>query len=128
MNKQLHQALVSYLINEADDTAVIGLHNEYAPADDYVYTSIEDIADVFAADDPTKTKIARMVYFGNVQSWNDRFFCLNGYGNIDSFSSLTNTLCPIDPIDFDLLAKQIIEHEQYDDVGFDADPYLSDDE
>ena len=126
MNKQLHQALVSHLINEADDTAVIGLHNEHAPADDYVYTSIEDIADVFATDDPVA--IARMVFFGNVQSWNARFFCLNGYGNIDSFNSLTDDLCPIDPIDFDLLAKQIIEHERFGDVNFDADPYLSDDE
>ena len=125
MNKQLHRALVSHLKNEADDTAVIGLHNEHASADDYVYTSIEDIADVFATDDPTKTKIARMVYFGNVQSWNDRFFCLNGYGNIDSFSHLTDARCPID---FKLLAEQIIDNEQFGDVNFDADLYLSDDE
>ena len=122
MNK-LHQALVSHLQNKADDTAVIGLHNEYAPADDFIYSSIEDIADVFAADDPTS--LARMVFYGNVQSWNDRFFCLNGYGNIDSFSSLTNTLCPID---FKLLAAKIIEEGQFDDVDFDADPYLSDDD
>ena len=126
MNKQLHQALVSHLRDEAEDTDIVALHNEYAPADDFIYNSIEDIAEVFAPNDPTK--IARMVHFGNVQSWNDRFFCLNGYGNIDSFSSLTNTLCPIDPIDFDLLAKQIIEHEQFGDVNFDAGPYLSDDE
>ena len=133
MNK-LHQALVSflraeadtlvsYLINEADDNDIVALHNEYAPADDYVYTSIEDIADVFATDDPTK--IARMVFSGNVGSWNDRFFCLNGYGNIDSFSHLTDALSPID---FKLLAEQIIENEQFGDVDFDADPYLSDDE
>ena len=124
MNK-LHQALVSHLKNKADDTAVIGLHNEYAPADDYVYTSIEDIADVFAADDPTKTKIARMVFFGNVQSWYDRFFRLDGYGNIYSFNNVTDILCPVD---FDWLAEQIIENEQFGDVNFDADPYLSDDE
>ena len=122
---KLHQALVSHLQNKADDTAVIGLHNEYASADDYVYTSIEDIADVFAADDPTKTKIARMVYFGNVQSWYDRFFRLDGYGNIYSFNNVTDIFCPID---FKLLAEQIIENEQFGDVGFDADPYLSDDE
>ena len=120
---KLHQALVSHLQNKADDKDVVNVHNEYASADDYVYTSIEDIADVIATDDPTK--IARMVHFGNVGSWHDRFFRLDGYGNIDSFSSLTNTLCPID---FKLLAEQIIEHEQYDDIGFDADPYLSDDE
>ena len=122
---KLHQALVSHLQNKADDTAVIGLHNEYASADDYVYTSIEDIADVFAADDPTKTKIARMVFFGDVESWYDRYFSLDGYGNIYSFGSLTDARCPVD---FDWLAEQIIENEQFGDVGFDADYYLSDDE
>ena len=122
---KLHQALVSHLQNKADDTAVIGLHNEHASADDYVYTSIEDIADVFAADDPTKTKIARMVYFGNVQSWHDRFFRLDGYGNIYSFNNVNDILCPVD---FDWLAAKIIEEGQFDDVNFDADPYLSDDE
>ena len=30
--------------------------------------------------------------------------------------------------DFDVLATQIIENEQFADVNFDADPYLSDDE
>ena len=123
MNKQLHQALVSHLINEADDTAVIGLHSEHAPADDYVYTSIEDIADVIATDDPAS--LARMVFFGDVESWYDRYFSLDGYGNIYSFGSLTDARCPID---FKLLAEQIIENEQFGDVNFDADPYLSDDE
>ena len=125
MNKQLHQALVSHLRDEAEDTDIVALHNEHAPTDDYVYTSIEDIADVFAADDPTKTKIARMVFFGDVESWHDRFFCLDGYGYIYSFGSLTDARCPID---FDLLAEQIIENEQFGDVDFDADYYLSDDE
>ena len=125
MNKQLHQALVSHLQNKADDTAVIGLHSEHAPADDFIYSSIEDIADVFAADDPTNTKIARMVFYGNVQSWHDRFFRLDGYGNIYSFNNVNDILCPVD---FDWLAEQIIENEQFGDVGFDADPYLSDDE
>ena len=124
MNKQLHHALVSFLRNKADDTAVVNVYNEHAPADDFIYRSIEDIADeVFVTDDPTK--IARMVFFGNVQSWNDRFFCLNGYGNIDGFRLLTDALCPVD---FDLLATQIIENEQFADVNFDAYSYLSDDE
>ena len=115
MNKKLHQALVSHLQNKADDTAVVALHNEYASAEDFIYNSIEDIADEFATDDPTS--IARMVFFGNVQSWYDRFFYLDGYGNIDGFSSLTDARSPVD---FDLLAKQIIENEQFADVGFDA--------
>ena len=121
MTKQLHQALVSFLRDKADDNTVVDLYNEYAPADDFIYRSIEDIADEFESDDPTS--LARMVFFGNVQSWHDRFFTLDGYGNIDGFSSLTDALCPVD---FDLLAKQIIKNEQYDEVDFDAGPYLSD--
>ena len=115
--------LVSYLRDAADDNDIVALHNEYASADDYVYTSIEDIADVIATDDPTS--LAYMVFFGDVESWYDRYFSLDGYGNINSFSSLTDAFSPVD---FDLLAKQIIEHEQYDDVNFDVDPYLSDDD
>ena len=115
MNKQLHQVLVSHLRNKAADNDIVELYNKYAPADDYVYTSIEEIADVFATDDPTKTKIARMVFFGDVESWYDRFFCLDGYANIYSFSSLTDDRSPVD---FDLLADAIIENEQFADVGF----------
>lgn len=121
MNK-LHQAPVSHLQNKADDTAVANVYNEYA-ADDFIYRSIEEIADVFATDDPTA--IARMVFFGDVESWYARYFSLDGYGNIYSFGSLTDARCPVD---FDSLAEQIIENQQYDDVNFDAEPYLSDDE
>ena len=121
---KLHEALAAFLKNKADDDDVIVMHNEHASDDDYVYTSIAEIDELINTDDDP-TKIARMVFFGDVQSWNDRFFCLDGYGNIDSFRSLTDARCPVD---FDLLAKQIIENEQFADVNFDADPYLSDDE
>ena len=120
---KLHQALAAFLKNEADDKDVANVHNEHAPADDFIYSSIEDIADVIATDDPTS--LAYMVFYGNVQSWYDRFFRLDGYGNIYSFNNVTDILCSID---FDWLAKQIIENEQFGDVNFDADPYLSDDE
>ena len=126
MDKQLHQALVSHLCTNADDTDVANVHNEHASADDYVYNSIEEIADVICAnDDPTK--IARMVFFGKVQSWYDRFFYLDGYGNINSFNNVTDARCPVD---FKLLAEQIIENEQFDAVDFGPYPYpyLSDDE
>ena len=124
MNKQLHKALVYFLRHKADDTNVINLHNEHASGDDQVYTSIEEIAELVATDDDP-TKIARMVFFGNVQIWHDRYFCLDGYGNIVSFHSLTSDLSPVD---LGLLAERIIEHEQFDEVDFDANPYLSDDE
>ena len=119
---KLHQALAAFLKNDADDNDVINVHNEHAP-DSYIYNSIEDIADVIATDDPTS--LARMVFFGDVESWHDRYFSLDGYGNIYSFRSLTDARCPVD---FKLLAEQIIEAGQYDGVNFDADPYLADDE
>lgn len=102
---KLHEALAAFLRDKADDTAVVELHNEHAP-DAFIYRSIEDIADRGES--------------------HDRFFCWNGYGNLyDGFSSLTATRSPVD---FDLLAEQIIENDQFADVNFDADFYLSDDE
>ena len=121
--KQLHQALVSHLQSKADDNTVVDLYNEYAEADDFIYRSIEEIAEVFESDDPTS--LARMVYFGDVESWYARFFALDGYANIYSFNILTDSRSPVD---FDWLAEQIIENEQFDAVGFDLYPYLSDDE
>ena len=124
MNKPLYQALVSHLLNNVADADVIALHNEHASDDDYVYGSIEEIAELInTGDDPAK--IASLVYFGNVPSWNANFFCLNEYGNIDGFNSPADEFSPVD---FKLLAEQIIEKEQFDKVGFDAEPYLSDDE
>lgn len=32
------------------------------------------------------TEVARMVFFGNIQSWNDDYFRFNGYGNIESLN------------------------------------------
>ena len=119
---KLHQALAAFLKNEADDKDVANVHNEHAP-DSYIYNSIEDIADVIATDDPAS--LARMVFFGDVESWYDRYFSLDGYGNIYSFGSLTDARCPVD---FDWLAAKIIEEGQFDDVNFDADLYLSDDD
>ena len=125
MNKPLHQALVSHLLNNvADADVIVELHNEHAPADAFIYNSIEDIAELINTDDDA-AKIASMVFFGNVPSWNARFFCLNDCENIDGFNSLTDDLSPVD---YELLAAQIIASEQFDDVGFDADFYLSDDE
>lgn len=119
---KLHQALVSFLKNKADDNDVVNVHNEHA-FDSYIYKSIEDIADVVATDDPTT--LARMVFFGDVESWYARFFALDGYANIYSFGSLTDRRCPID---FDWLAAKIIDNEQFTDVNFDPYPYLSEDE
>ena len=63
MNKQLHQALVSALINEADDTAAAEPHKEHAPrAGDVVYTQ-----DELHSEEPKK--ITDVVFFGIVKGW-----------------------------------------------------------
>ena len=64
MNKQLHQALVSALINEADDTAAAEPRKEHAPrAGDVVYTQ-----DVLHSTEEPK-KINDVVFFGVVKGW-----------------------------------------------------------
>ena len=63
MNKQLHPALVSALI-EADDTAADEPRKEHAPrAGDVVYTHDE----LHSAEEPKK--ITDVVFFGIVKSW-----------------------------------------------------------
>ena len=64
MNKQLHQALVSALINEADDTAAADEpRKEHTPrAGDVVYTH-----DELHSEEPKK--INEVVFFGIVKGW-----------------------------------------------------------
>ena len=65
MNKQLHQALVSALIDEADDTAADEprTRKEHAPrAGDVVYTH-----DGPSTEEPKK--ITDVVFFGIVKGW-----------------------------------------------------------
>ena len=62
MNKQLHPALVSALI-EADDTAADEPRKEHAPrAGDVVYTQ-----DELSTEEPKK--ITDVVFFGVVKGW-----------------------------------------------------------
>ena len=65
MSKQQHQALVSALINDADDTAAEPHkeHKEHAPrAGDVVYTQ-----DELHSEEPKK--ITDVVFFGIVKGW-----------------------------------------------------------
>lgn len=91
---------------------LVWVWNEYTDnvrSDDWVFESLEDIADILN-DDPVA--FAQRVYFGDVQSWNDKYFCFNGYANIVSFNYGTDKNCPID---FDQLAEWLVadEYELY---------------
>lgn len=68
MAKQLHQAVVSAVINEADDTAAAEPHKEHAPADAPVYNGVEYIGNhVISTGAPTK--LPDVVFFGIVKGW-----------------------------------------------------------
>lgn len=44
----------------------------------------DDLDEILQGYDPST--VARMVYFGNIQFWNDDYFRFNGYGNIESLN------------------------------------------
>lgn len=46
----------------------------------------QDLEELLQCCDNDPLEVARMVYFGNIQFWNDDFFRINGYGNIESLS------------------------------------------
>lgn len=84
-----------------DDLVI--LWNEYAverEPETYIWGSIEDYANEIGADG---TELARMVFFGEVSSWNDRVY-VNAYGNFVTCDSISSS-----PIDFDILAEWLEE-------------------
>lgn len=48
-----------------------------------VYYSVSDLVENTSWD---KSEVARAVYFGDIQNWNDDIFYIDGYGNISSCS------------------------------------------
>ena len=71
---------------------LIALWNEYASEnsmDDYIYDSVEDVADITGMEG---VELARAVFYGDVKSWNYPVF-FNGYANL---VTLDNDNSPID--------------------------------
>lgn len=58
--------------------------DNYSDREYYNLLVFEDLDDMLQGYDPST--VARMVYFGNIQFWNDDYFRFNGYGNIESLS------------------------------------------
>ena len=110
--------LINFLKNQVADSEVFTLWNEYASennADDVVYESIEEIADLL---DENAADFARRVFYGDVKSWNANYFCLNGAGNIDGFWFLTDDNSPID---YDILADWLIDNDRLEDIDYPDD-------
>lgn len=107
--------IVEYLANEVSDDDLFHLWNEYASEnnpDAYLFESLEEMQDLLQDDAIT---FAKRVYFGDVYSWNDSYFYLNGYANIVSIATLT---CDKSPISFSDLAQWLIENNRLDDIEF----------
>ena len=100
---------------------LIALWNEYASDNAYdstIFDSVEDFADLT---DTQGAELARMVFFGDVRSWQDRVY-LDGYGNFQSCWDMDSS-----PIDIEELAKWMKEtnHQEYKEWldSIDADDF-----
>lgn len=90
---------------------LVWIWNEYCfgsdgSADNAIYESITDLHDEGLC---TGIELTRAVFFGSVESWNDRV-SFDGYGNLYSVYDLESS-----PIDINYLAKWLTEedHEVY---------------
>lgn len=81
---------------------------ENGSAGDAIYDSIEALHDEGLVDG---LELARAVFFGSVESWNDRVY-FNGYGNLESTWDLENS-----PIDIHYLAEWLRDenHSLYEE-------------
>lgn len=108
MNNKIKQIKNNLLLNEEN---LLNLWNEFTTetncGDGEIYTSIEQLAEVFDGDD--LAEFASRVYFGEVGSWLDPYWAVNAYGHIKSFCNL---LDPKSPIDLDELATWLAEKEE----------------
>lgn len=95
-----------------DFDKLVSAWNEYCynsdngPTDSVIYESVEDIHAQMIKDG---FEIARALFFGSVEHWNDKVY-FNGYGNLQSTWDFENS-----PIDIYYLAQWLTEedHEVY---------------
>ena len=85
------------------------LWNEYVAEtgdDEQIFDSVEELASIFGFEG---IQLARMVFFGNLESWGDDVY-INGYGNVESCWSVESS-----PIDVGELAEWLEDsyHEFY---------------
>ena len=75
--------------NDLDRRTKIAIYNEYCSehgdGDNVFEYFDEDFFKVFF-DGENPMDVARAVYFGNIQSWEDEYIRFNAYGNLETFS------------------------------------------
>lgn len=92
-------------VEEMDFEDLVTLWNEYASdknPDNYIFDNIESFAELSGEDG---LELARKVFFGDVNSWNDRVY-LNGYANLQSCYSVESS-----PIELDDLAEWLEDED-----------------
>lgn len=75
--------------DELDDGTKISIRNEYCRehnSDDEIFSFDEEFFETFFSGS-NAMEVARAVYFGNIQNWNDEYIKFNGYGNLESMST-----------------------------------------
>lgn len=91
------KTFTTYLADFSFDD-LVALWNEYASEnnmDDYIYDSVEDVAEVTGMEG---VELARAVFFRNVKSWNYPVI-FNGYANLETLDNDNS------PIDIGVLAR-----------------------
>ena len=77
------------LWDELDDSTKISIRNEYCVdcnSDEEIFPFDESFFEDFFSG-AKAIDVARAVFFGNIQSWNDEYIKFNGYGNLESMST-----------------------------------------
>lgn len=100
--------IIEKLQNETADQTLLAWWNEYDSQDLggwLILDSLEGWAEMLG-DEPVE--FAKRIYFGKVENWNDEYFWLNGYGNLESSNSLTSGDTPLD---LGALAQWLIDEQ-----------------
>lgn len=75
--------------DELDDNTKISIRNAYCSnhnVDEEIFSFDEEFFEMFFSE-AKAIDVARAVFFGNIQSWNDEYIKFNGYGNLESMST-----------------------------------------
>ena len=79
-----------YHVADQDYETLKQLWNEYASETgdgEQIFDGVEDLAFVYNFEG---AQLARMVFFGKLESWSDNVF-INGYGNVESCRSVESS-------------------------------------
>lgn len=75
--------------DELDDSTKISIRNEYCRehnSDEEIFSFDEEFFETFFSGS-SAIEVARAVFFGKIQSWNDEYIKFNAYGNLESMST-----------------------------------------